>query len=202
MAGVAPATAWLSPMSSTAELHPETLRPGGWTCTSGLVGVSYLLLLLSYTRKRSMRVSSRGIEPLPSDCVGSAGLDKGSNLAEANPSPVPDGPTIDTHEKIGSAIARSRTSRSSLPASPVHRSPRGIEPLPRRRQSPVPDGLVAESKEPLAFQRERQHGATKRNRTSPDRRTGGCPHRTSSRSVARSTECSRYPEESNLSRPP
>jgi hypothetical protein len=110
-------------MSSTAELHPETLRPGGWTCTSDLVGVSYVLLLLSYTRKLSMRVSSRGIEPLPSDCVGTAGLDKGSNLAEANPSPVPDGPTIDTHEMV---------------------PPRGIEPLPTSGQEAAPDGPAAQ----------------------------------------------------------
>ena len=121
--------------------------------------------------EKSMHVSSRGIEPLPSDCVGNVDLDKESNLEERTPR-LPPTDRRSTHTKNVPAIARSRTSRSSSPSSVSDSMvpPRGIEPLPTPEQGAAPDGLAARLALPRGIE------------PLPTVRQDGCPHRTGSKS--------------------
>ncbi len=139
MAGIAPATSWLSPTCSSAELHPETLRPGGWTCTSDLVGVSYMLLLLSYTRKwiSSCAVVVERNRTSPERLCAGRGISRGVKPREQPASPVPDGPTsrVHTHEKTlchqeESNLSRPLNRRLPPRTGSKQEPPRGVEPQP------------------------------------------------------------------------
>ena len=128
------------PRARTAELHPGRL--GGWTCTSDHVGVSYELLLLSYTERvlRAYRRDESNVFRAIVWRTWHLARDQTSRAFLHRLSPK-DRRLVRTHERMvlpsqqwRRAIERNRTSPGEM-ISPVTRSegiapPRGIEPLP------------------------------------------------------------------------
>ena len=136
------------PRARTTELHPGRL--GGWTCTSDHVGVSYELLLLSYT-ERVLRAYRRDESNVFRATVWRAwhhARDQTSRALSHRLSPK-DRRLQRTHEQM---------------VLPSQQWPRAIE---RNRTSPGDMKIAGHLK--------RRHCATKRNRTSPDARQGAVP---------------------------